>query len=199
MLVVLGDEQKADLSLLSAFDESVAREFCKIAVGFIRNGINPKMYQTAASKLGIESETVRKCVEGLMHLMSETSKVMINEIDFQDSMMTIGFTEGLSATLLALYLEHRNEIRTTLDNLSLDPVHFSDLEWRFDIQIASSALHYQTKPEIFLRFHLKDAGKDVIKTVQTDPLNLVHMTEVLDKAITEMKSTHCRRVTRNIK
>ncbi len=199
MLVVLGEQQKADLALLSDFDENVSREFCKIAVGFIRNGINMKMYQTAASKLDIEAATIRKCVEGLMYLMAETSKSMINEIDFQDSLMMSGFSEGLISTLLTLYLEHREEIRNILNNISFGLPHYHDLEWRFDVQIASRALHYQTNPIVYLRLNLKDGDTSEKRVIQTDPVNLVHMTEVLEKALAEMKTAHCRRVTRNIK
>ena len=199
MLVVLEDQQKADLALLGEFDENVAREFCKIAVGFIHNGINPKMYQTAATKLEIETDKVRKCVEALMFLMSETSRAMVNEIDFQDSVMMVGFSEGLTNTLLTLYQENRDEIRTVLNKSSLDLQHYDNLEWRFDVQIASRALRAQVSPVILLRFDIKDGDRKDVKMLQTDPVNLVHLTEVLENALAEMKTAHCRRVTRNIK
>jgi hypothetical protein len=35
--------------------------------------------------------------------------------------------------------------------------------------------------------------------LQTDPVNLVHMTKVLDEALQEIKSSYCRRILRNIK
>eukprot|EP00794_Sanderia_malayensis_P012284 gene12284-13549_t len=199
MLIVLGDQQKSDLALLGDFDDNVSREFCKIAVGFIRNGINAKMYQTAGSKLNIDSQTVRKCVEALMHLMTETSKSLIGEIDFQDSMLTVGFSESLTSTLLTLYLEHRGEIRNVLKSLSFGLPSYNDLQWRFDVEVASRALHYQTKPVITLKLDLKDGNDDIHRVIQTDPVNLVHMTEELEKALAEMKTSHCRRITRNIK
>ena len=199
MLVVLTDQQKANLALLGEFDDAVAGEFCKIAVGFIRNGVNPKMYQTAASKLETPVEKVRKCVEALMYLMSEMSKALVPEIDFQDSLLMIGFSEELISTLLRLYLENRDEIRSILNELSLDLPHYQNLEWRFDVQIASRALKSQVKPVILMKFDIKDGGRMISRLLETDPINLVHMTEVLEKALAEMKTSHARRITRNIK
>lgn len=199
MLVVLNDQQKANLSLLGDFDDNVASEFCKIAVGFIRNGVNPKMYQTAAIKLEIEVEKVRKCVEALMFLMAEMSKALVSEVDFQDSLLMIGFSEDLIATLLRLYLENRDEIRSILNELTLALPQYNNLEWRFDAQVASRALKSQTKPLILLKFDIKEGKRVESKLLETDPVNLVHMTEVLEKALAEMKTVHVRRVTRNIK
>ena len=199
MLVVLTDQQKVNLALLGEFDDTVASEFCKIAVGFIRNGVNPKMYQTAASKLEMPVDKIRKCVEALMYLMSEMSKALVSEIDFQDSLIMVGLSEELTSTLLRLYLENREEIRSILTELALDLPHFNDLEWRFDVQIASRALKSQIKPVILMKFDIEDGGKTTSKLLETDPVNLVHMVEVLEKALAEMKTPYARRITRNIK
>jgi len=61
----------------------------------------------------------------------------ISEVDFQDSVMTLGFSDALRGELLALYLEHRREIRQILNSLALDLPHYHNLEWRFDVQVDS--------------------------------------------------------------
>ena len=199
MLLVLGDQQKEHLALLNNVDEEVAKEFCRIAIEFIRNGINPKMYMAAASKLNVQASLVRNAVEGLMYLFSESSKLMLNEIDFQDSIIMLAFPESLVKTLLDLYLASRKETRELLSKMSIDIRHYHNLEWRFDIQVASRALSYQTKPEILLRFDIREGEDKKVEVVQTDPVNLVHMTHVLEQALSEMKTAHCRRIARNIK
>ena len=37
------------------------------------------------------------------------------------------------------------------------------------------------------------------QVLQTDPANLVHMTQTLEAALAELKTQHCRRIMRNIK
>ena len=62
----------------------------------------------------------------------------LSDIDFQDSVMTLGCSEETRATLLALYLENQREIRDILQEMSMDLPHYRDLEWRFDMQVCCS-------------------------------------------------------------
>ena len=134
--------------------------------------------------------------------------------------MVLGFPEELNKELLALYLEHCKEIRSILSSTSMDLPHYHNLEWRFDVQLASRSLQRQTQPVIMLRLHTKDGGvyemdreresiniyipstfTDETKTqlLQIDPANLLHMTQKLEAALAEIKTQHCRRIMRNIK
>ncbi|KAK7499287.1 hypothetical protein BaRGS_00009547 [Batillaria attramentaria] len=199
MLLVLEDSHKEHLSFLSKVDVEVVKEFCRISMEFIRKGSNPKVYQGAAQKLGVGAETVQHGVEGLMYLLSESSKLMLNEIDFQDSIITLGFSEELMSVLLELYLANRGEIRSVLSHMSMDLPHYHSLEWRFDVQLASRSLRHQTTPQVLMKLHIKDNDTTDTHLLQTDPVNLVHLTQVLDAALQEMKSPYCRRIARNIK
>lgn len=199
MLLVLSDDQKEHLALLSNVDEEIAKEFCRIAVDFIKNGVNMKKYHTAAQKLSLEARLIRESVEAIMHILSECAKLEINEVDFKDSVLAVGLSQELNDCLLEFYLDNRDEIRGILDDMSLVLPHYDDLEWRFDVQLASRSLSYQTVPKIMMKFHLKSGVKEDMKVLQTDPVNLLHMTQVLEGALAEIKSAHCRRITRNIK
>lgn len=166
---------------------------------FIRKGSNPKVYQGAAQKLGVSAETVQHGVEGMMYLLSESSKLMLNEIDFQDSIITLGFSEELCNLLLELYLANRGEIRSILSHMSMDLPHYHSLQWRFDVQLASRSLRHQVSPQVLLKLQTKDGEDTNTQLLTTDPVNLVHLTQVLDSALQEMKSPYCRRIARNIK
>ena len=85
----------------------------------------------------------------------------MNELDFQDSIMVLGFPEELNKELLALYQENCKEIRSILSSMSMDLPHYHNLEWRFDVQLASRSLQRQTQPVIMLRLHIKDGGMHV--------------------------------------
>jgi hypothetical protein len=136
MLIVLGDEHKEHLSFLSTVNVEVVTEFCRLAIDFLKNGVTAKVYQSASQKLGVDLETVQHGVEGLMYLMTECAKLMVSEVDFQDSVMVLGFPEELNTELLKLYLENRKEIRAILGELSMDLPHYHNLEWRLDVQVA---------------------------------------------------------------
>ncbi|VTJ90605.1 Hypothetical predicted protein, partial [Marmota monax] len=54
-------------------------EFEWIRVEFLRPGTIPKVYEGAARKLNVSSNTVQHGVEGLTYLLTESSKLMISE------------------------------------------------------------------------------------------------------------------------
>ena len=199
MLLVLNDDQKEHLTLLTDVDVEIAREFSRIAVDFIKNGTNTKKYQIAAQKLNLDVKRIRQSIEAIMHILTECSKLQINEIDFQDSIITLGLPDELNECLLQFYLDNQDEIRSVLIDMSLVLPHFENLEWRFDVQLASRMLSYQTTPQVMLKFHINNGIDKDVRVLQTDPVNLVHMTKVLEEALSEMKTAHCRRIARNIK
>jgi hypothetical protein len=67
------------------------------------------------------------------------------------------------------------------------------------VQLASRSLRRQTTPQVTLKLETKDGEQTEMHVLQTDPVNLVHLTQVLDAALQEMKSPYCRRIARNIK
>lgn len=199
MLLVLSEEHKEHLGFLSEVDASVVGEFGRIAVEFLKKGSNTKIFEGAARKLNVSSESVQHGVEGLMYLLTESSKLMISEVDFQDSVLVLGFSEELNELLLQLYLENRKEIRQILSKLAPSLPHYHNLEWRLDVQLASRALRQQVKPTVTLKLHLEDGVKRRAHVLQTDPATLQHLIHELERALAELKSNHCRRILRNIK
>ncbi|KAF5896843.1 COMM domain-containing protein 2, partial [Clarias magur] len=134
MLLVLSDEHKEHLGFLSDVDPAVVGEFGRIAVEFLKKGSNPKIYEGAARKLSVPAETVQHGVEGLMFILTESSKLMISEVDFQDSVLVLGFSEELNKLLLQLYIENRKEIRQILSEIAPSLPCYHNLEWRLDVQ-----------------------------------------------------------------
>ncbi|XP_045395409.1 COMM domain-containing protein 2 isoform X2 [Lemur catta] len=188
MLLDLSEEHKEHLSFLPQVDSAVVAEFGRIAVEFLRRG-----------KLNVSSDTVQHGVEGLTYLLTESSKLMISELDFQDSVFVLGFSEELNKLLLQLYLDNRKEIRTILSELAPDLPSYHSLEWRLDVQLASRSLRQQIKPAVTIKLHLNHNGGHNTSILQTDPATLLHLVQQLEQALEEMKTNHCRRVVRNIK
>eukprot|EP00057_Strongylocentrotus_purpuratus_P030213 XP_781013.1 PREDICTED: COMM domain-containing protein 2 [Strongylocentrotus purpuratus] len=190
MLLVLDDEHKEHLNFLANVDSSVLQEFCKIALEFMRKGIAQKVYQGAAQKLNVDAETVKHGVEGLMYLLTESARLMVSELDFQDSIAILGFSQGLCKDLLGLYTENRAEIRSILGEMAMDLPHYRNLEWRLDVELASRSLRHQTIPTVVMKLHTEDCGKKDVHVLQTDPVNLVHLTQTLEGALAEVKTQH---------
>ncbi|XP_062438519.1 COMM domain-containing protein 2 isoform X2 [Rhea pennata] len=153
----------------------------------------------AAGKLDVSIDTIQHGAEGLTYLLTESSKLMISEIDFQDSVHVLGFSDELNKLLLQLYLDNRKEIRSILSELAPKPPSYHNLEWRLDVQLASRSLRQQIKPTMTIKLHLDQNGAQTAQVLQTDPSTLLHLIQQLDQALGEMKTNHCRRIVRNMK
>ncbi|XP_026202254.1 COMM domain-containing protein 2 isoform X2 [Anabas testudineus] len=199
MLLVLSEGHKEHLAFLPQVDASVVGEFGRIALQFLRKGSSPKIYEGAARKLCVPVEMVQHGVEGLMFLMTECSKHMISGVDFLDSVLILGFGDELNQILL----QHHNEIRTILSQLPSNLPAYNNLEWRLDVQLASRSVRQRVIPLLTVHLHLTrgcDSCSDHSSMVlQTDPSTLLHLISTLEIALATMKTTHTRRILRNIK
>uniref|UniRef100_A0A2K6U3Q8 COMM domain-containing protein n=1 Tax=Saimiri boliviensis boliviensis TaxID=39432 RepID=A0A2K6U3Q8_SAIBB len=185
MLLELSEEHKEHLAFLPQEDSAVVAEFGRTAVEFLRCCTNPKIYEGAARKLNVSSDTVQHGVEGLTYLLTERSKLKTSELDFQDSVF--------------LYLDNRKEIRTILSESAPSLPSYHNLEWRLDEQLASRSLRQQIKPAVAIKLYLNQNGDHDTKVLRTDPATLLHLVQQLEQALEEMKTNHYRRVVRNIK
>ncbi|XP_023264625.1 COMM domain-containing protein 2 [Seriola lalandi dorsalis] len=203
MLLVLSDDHKEHLAFLPTVDTAVVGEFGRIALEFLRRGSSPKIYEGAARKLSVPVDMVQHGVEGLMFLMTESSKHMISEVDFLDSVLALGFGDELNQMLLQLYLQHHSQIRSILSQLPSNLPAYQNLEWRLDVQLASRSVRQQVIPALTMRLLLtrgSDSRSDhSIRVLQADPSTLLHLISTLEAALAAMKTSHSRRILRNIK
>ncbi|XP_074403712.1 COMM domain-containing protein 2 isoform X2 [Zonotrichia albicollis] len=123
----------------------------------------------------------------------------ISEVDFQDSINVLGFSDELNKSLLQLYLDNRKEIRSILGELAPRLPSYHSLEWRLDVQLASRSLRQQIKPAVTMKLHLNQNEDQTAQVLQTDPATLLHLIQQLEQALGEMKMNHCRRIVRNMK
>ena len=104
-----------------SFFSKVIAEFCKIALNFIREGSNTNLFAPAAGmilrplsslslsfefisfilseKLGVDVEAVAHAIEGLAYFLTESSRLLLTEIDFMDSLLVLQFDKELSEKL----------------------------------------------------------------------------------------------------
>uniref|UniRef100_A0A1E1XBD1 Putative rna polymerase ii large subunit n=1 Tax=Amblyomma aureolatum TaxID=187763 RepID=A0A1E1XBD1_9ACAR len=201
MLLLLDDDHKQHLKFIENVDEPVAKEFCKIANEFLVRGVNPKVYHSAAQKLQVEDDVVQGAVEGLSHLLSQAAKLKLSEQHFRESLLLLSFPKSVCDELVRHHADNEKSLRKFLSEKSIPCWSFSRLEWRLEAEVASRCLKSHVTPLVTLKFQLKrgdgDETKDVV--LQTDPLNLLHMTESLEEALQSAKSLHMRRIAKHVK
>lgn len=126
----------------------------------------------------------------------------MSDADFRDSVLTIGFSAEQQSVLSKFYESKQKDIQEVLSKLELKEPHYHDLDWRFEVVVSSRALLEQVTPLITMDLQLKtenkDNGGEEVKHVlmQTDPTNLVHLSEELERALNESRSRHSRKIQR---
>eukprot|EP00041_Stephanoeca_diplocostata_P040010 m.1638417 g.1638417 ORF g.1638417 m.1638417 type:complete len:202 (-) comp27951_c0_seq1:141-746(-) len=199
-LLLLSKEHKEHLSFLSTVDEEAVTEFGKLAMDFVLKGVNPKVYNAASKKLGVDADSVQHAVEGIMFLLTESSKMNMSDMDFNDSVMILGFADQLHQQLMEVYKEHMDTVRRITGEMAMTLPQYKDMKWRIDAQIASRTLRQQNDPSVVIHLDTIDVNADPKAIVlQTDPATLARVTSQLEAALKAVKSSHYRRITRAIK
>lgn len=104
--------------------------------------------------------------------------------------------------LSKFYESKQKEIQGVLSKLEVKESHYHDLDWRFEVIVASRSLLDQVTPIITMDLQLKtengtgDGDRVEHVLLQTDPTNLVHIAEELEKALNESRSRHSRKIQR---
>jgi len=198
-ILILSEKLKADLQFFDQQKVEVVKEFVRISLEFIRKGANPKLYNSAAKSLHIDARQVEAVVEAAGELFAESAKLFLSESDFRDSLSVLALPTELADLLLALYIENRAEIRTIQKELSFDVPHYTNLDWRLDIQVASRSLRSQLNPVFILKLDTLESGETKSRVLQSDFINLKHVADELDQALAEMRTAHVRRLARNLR
>ncbi|EDQ92317.1 uncharacterized protein MONBRDRAFT_21885 [Monosiga brevicollis MX1] len=188
MLLVLSAEHKAHLQLLGTLDPAIVTEFGNIAIDFLQNGTNQKVYQSAAKKLGLPLTDVSSAVEGIMFLLLECVRLNIEETDLHDSLLTLSFPTEFSTQLIEIYKTHHEFLRYVLDTLGPE--------------VAQRSLYHQHHLSCVLRLDTTrpgERGAVQSNVLETDVTTLLHVTQQLKQALKEATTAHHRKVSRSVR
>ncbi|XP_053695147.1 COMM domain-containing protein 2 [Sabethes cyaneus] len=210
MAQLIKQEQDKHLKFVLGQPEEVLVEFCKLAIEYISNGINEKKCTVAAKKLETTFETIKSCIEALVCLLMDCTKLHISEEEFR-TLKTIDFTDSQIDILWQFVSSKRKLVENILKNSTDSELHFRDLEWRLEAKVASRSLHRQATPIIAMKLHLDSevvnehkerlsqeadtTGESSTRQeilLQTDPTSLVHLIQVLEQALIDSKTHRVR-------
>ncbi|GLV41551.1 uncharacterized protein CBL_06780 [Carabus blaptoides fortunei] len=193
MLLSLRNDHKEHLTLLTTQTSQVLVHFCKLAIDYLQNGPNTKLYNTASQKLQVDAEAIQNAVCGLINLLLESCKHKLNEADFRDSVLSVGFPQELQIVLSKFYDSKKDELGEILSHSAVIVPHFYDLDWRFEVQVASRCLLKQVTPMITMNLCLEHQP-DVKPADYVGPReNIVLQTDVTN-LLRNFSGSHCKKV-----
>lgn len=140
----------------------------------------------------------------------------MSEVDFSAATKN-EFTPEQISVLWQFVTSKKEFITNILSQISVKDLRFRELEWRLEARIASRSLLQQAIPIITIKMHLDteiiNENKDQLKPpaeessvaqpretrkkqilFQTDPNNLIHIIDTLEKALEEAKTHRIRNI-----
>jgi len=139
-----------------------------------------------------------KGVDALTEVFIECSKRLISSEDFKESVASLNFSDEAQAVLDAYYVSNAQVVRAFLADLSMRLPHYTDLEWRLDIQLATRCLRQQVVPTFLLNLHTANGENKEEHVLEADFANLKNICQELEVALKQVKTTHNNRVLKYI-
>lgn len=205
IMLSLSAEHKTHLSVLFDQPPQLLQDFCRLALNLLTKGHNPKLYSTAAQKLQVEVHVIQLAIEALLQFIALTRQHSLCRSSFRDLALASGFSDDQEVILSSFYESTRELVDSTLSCLAPTSTHYHDLEWRFDVQVASRSLIRQTIPILSIKLTVVEKPQQGTEAtfksllLQTDPNNLKHLIQKLDEALSEASSQHSRKMLRLLK
>lgn len=178
-----------DLALLEGVAEDRLVGLIKAALGSLEGGAVPETDAQVGRQLTVIS-----------FLLEEAARLKSSETDFRDSLVSFPLSEQTKNVLCSAYLSAGERIRGRLQESTVRPPHYKDLDWRMDVELASRALRRQTVPTWLFKLTVESAeGQTEDLMLQTDAVNLAHLYEELQVAFGEQNAAYAKRIQRNVK
>ncbi|KAK9503838.1 hypothetical protein O3M35_010311 [Rhynocoris fuscipes] len=176
----------------------IVQDFCKLAWDYIAKGVNTKLYAASSQKLDISAQDLQHIVEALVNVLLEACKHKLSIPKLKNSLTALEFNEKQAEVICTFYTAKQVDINNVLLAASVHLPMFKDVEWRIQSQLASRALPSQMTPKILMNLKLDNCESSNI-LLQTDPANLVHLTQVLESALNDATNNHSTRIYRRYK
>jgi ABC-type siderophore export system fused ATPase/permease subunit len=168
----------------------------------------------------IPDEAILKNLHGLLRASATGKKARLSK-EFDEKKMTTVFsnlilflkshhkgTTGLKAAIQALpikdskkraiekiAMENFEEIQKSLNENQVNTeCEYSDLDWRYDIELSSRGKNTEFKPNYYVKLKLKEGEKEAFIDFNADYGNLKNMTEELERVGDYMKSISYRKL-----
>jgi len=189
----LDQKAKDGLKGLSGLDDEVASSLIDTAISSLVNN-----HESCTSS----QEEFSAIVEGVVTFITQATRAKLSSDDLIEALEGLDVNKSIAECLGKAYGKHQTFVRdalSLLDSQSSNLPYYSNLEWRFEVQIASRALKNQTEANVLLKLELERGNGGEFENISCNPANLVHLLDTLEEALIEGRSQHFQKISRHLK
>lgn len=205
----LSVEERDNLSLIVSQDASVIEGFCKQVYEYVTSGkkVNPKVYISAAKKLGIQPRQVSGALTALVSLLRRCTEASLSSPEVRDVLQGASLSAHCYQPILTLYETTQPHLKQCLQQQAVQVPTLCGLDWRVDVVAATRAAQGLAEPMVTLHLHTQpepsgegletmEDGATSPLLLQTDATTLRHITATLEDALQHARGSHHARLHR---
>jgi hypothetical protein len=181
-------ELSETIDWLNTLEPAMRWEFFNISLQYLRDDVQPKLFNAAGRKLGVEAETVQDAIESIAYFVTQVTgkQKMQFELPFMNELEEFcEENEDELKDIFKMSVRHNPE-----------KTNYAGFDWRFELQVASRAAVELSEPRIILNFSAVEGGVKKSNVLESDYANLKHLYEELNNALQSLDNLKSKKAER---
>ncbi|CAD8121837.1 unnamed protein product [Paramecium sonneborni] len=195
--MILSDKFIEEVQVLDAVDLNQYEKIINFAISYI---VKHDTQTTLAEVLEIDENEADRLFKLGLKLVSYFGKFKFGDRQFRQNVEFLKFKEDRKAMFLQKLEANSTQLHKRLGFIESDGTpYFKNLEWRYDIQIASRGYEEEFKPRIFMKFDLeydnaRECGKIEQVLLETDYANLKNLQQEINYLVSQLESARQQKI-----
>ncbi len=123
------------------------------------------------------------------------AKINVKEAQFGEIFDQSKLNPAFKEEMGKMYQEHKAEIKQLLEEeAGTGELHFKELHWRLDIEIAGKTKTATTVPKFLLNLIMEKDGKESAMVLESSYANMRRLKEELQNAVNSLSLSYGRKV-----
>jgi len=187
-----------DVSIMTRLTTDQTRAFASTAVAFLLSEDKGTPLRALAATVKSRPEQIQKTVSGLANILLESAKARLSLASFRRAIHTLSLNTEQSAVLHEVLEQHSQDICHSAEMTGMPIPHYSHIDWRLEVEIASRTSRNSAAPKFSLRLDLDEPGQSQAIPMECSQSTLLHVQKQLEAALSEESSVHSKRFQRYI-
>ncbi|KAM3137096.1 hypothetical protein pb186bvf_010824 [Paramecium bursaria] len=190
--MILSDKFVQEIQSLEPLDQGTFEKVVNFSISFI---VKHDTQTTLAEVLEIDESDADRMFRLTLKLVSFFGKFRFGDREFKSNIEFLKLSQAKKTFFLQVMESNSQQLHKRLSFVESDGMpYFKNLEWRYDIQIASRAYEQEIKPRIFLKFDLENDQKQDHIIIESDYANLKNMREEISYLVAQLESSKQQKI-----
>mmetsp|Transcript_6279 Transcript_6279/g.21134 ORF Transcript_6279/g.21134 Transcript_6279/m.21134 type:complete len:204 (-) Transcript_6279:275-886(-) len=185
---------------LAGVPEAELPAVMNLSVGILDGSTDAAGITAVAEACGVSPSDLRRICASVSALLWECAKAVADDGALAAALAKMALPEACAQAVSATYSDRKAKLLALKANFALTHRRYKDLTWRLEVELGTRSAARSMRPSFTVRLDTTSAGGGEESVhLQCDYANLERMQTELQRAVAELSTAHCQRLTRYIK